>query len=50
MGARLLVVSNGMRHFCCLMSPDGYRFLREIPVYADLLRLTSGDVKPAPGK
>ncbi len=50
MGARLLVVSNGMRHFCCLMLPGGCRFLREIPVYADLLRLTSSDVNPVCGK
>ncbi|MDE5979279.1 MAG: type I restriction enzyme HsdR N-terminal domain-containing protein [Muribaculaceae bacterium] len=41
MGAPLLIVSNGLRHFCCVASPDGYRFLRDIPAYGDLLRLTS---------
>lgn len=33
--ARYLVVSNGMRHFCCEMDydKDSYRFLPEIPKY-----------------
>ncbi len=44
MEARLLIVSNGLRHFCCLynrQSADGptYRFLRDIPSYADLQML-----------
>lgn len=41
MGAPLLIVSNGMRHFCCLTGQGGYRFLREIPSYDSLLRLTT---------
>lgn len=43
MGAPLLVVSNGVRHFCCLSSSGGYCFLRDIPGYKELLRLTSGN-------
>jgi hypothetical protein len=41
MGARLLIVSNGLRHFCCLLSPTTatYKFLREIPSYNQLLQL-----------
>lgn len=33
LGARYLVVSNGMRHYCCRMGdcPDGYRFIPLIP-------------------
>ena len=33
-----LVVSNGLQHYCCLMDYEhgSYRFLREIPAYADL--------------
>lgn len=51
MGARLLMVSNGLTHYCCLRtSPDSdpeatpppplrYAFLKEIPTYSDLLHL-----------
>lgn len=33
-----LVVSNGLRHYCCRMdyATDTYRFLREIPRYEEL--------------
>lgn len=34
--ARLLIVSNGLRHFCCRYTPCGYEFLRDIPNFADL--------------
>lgn len=33
MGAPLLIVSNGLRHYCCRFDGDGYTFLREIPAY-----------------
>lgn len=37
MGAQLLIVSNGMRHYCCASAEGGtYRFLPEIPCYEDL--------------
>lgn len=39
MGARLLIVSNGMNHYCALISPDGYRFLRSIPEFSALSEL-----------
>lgn len=34
-----LIVSNGLDHFCCKMDIDSgsYSFLKEIPMYADLL-------------
>lgn len=35
-GARWLIVSNGIRHFCCRFDGDGYSFVRAIPEYADL--------------
>lgn len=35
-GAPYLIVSNGLRHFCCRYTPPGYTFLRDIPVYDDL--------------
>lgn len=39
MGAPLLIVSNGMRHFCCVATEgEGYRFLRDIPAYEVLAR------------
>lgn len=40
MGARLLIVSNGMRHYCCMADssrPNSYRFLPSIPTYGDLI-------------
>lgn len=42
MGASMLIVSNGIRHFCCMRQDSGgslsYRFLREIPSYETLLQ------------
>ncbi len=32
-GARYLIVSNGLRHYCCQFCGDGYKFLSEIPDY-----------------
>lgn len=40
MGARLLIVSNGLSHYCCLADPsrpNSYRFLPSIPPYASLV-------------
>ena len=36
--AEYLVVSNGLRHFCCHLDYESqqYRFLPEIPAYSDL--------------
>lgn len=36
LGARYLIVSNGMRHYCCRFTPDGYRFLPDIPAYNEM--------------
>lgn len=35
-GARWLMVSNGLRHFCCRFDGRGYTFVRQIPAYTDL--------------
>jgi type I site-specific restriction endonuclease len=36
--ARYLIVSNGMKHYCCRIDYDNhtYHFLQEIPPYEDL--------------
>ena len=36
--ARYLIVSNGLSHYCCQIdySNGSYRFLADIPQYADL--------------
>lgn len=43
MGARVLAVTNGIRHFCCRLDTAApqlsYRFLNEIPSYDCLLKL-----------
>lgn len=37
LGARYLVVSNGMRHYCCHMPGDGsYHFVGDLPSASDL--------------
>lgn len=42
MGARMLIVSNGMHHFCCLTPPAAPpRFLRDIPDYATFCKITA---------
>lgn len=39
--APYLIVSNGLRHFCCRYTGDAYVFLNDIPQYADLARQAS---------
>ncbi len=34
--ARYLIVSNGLRHYCCRYTPGGYAFLPDIPSYAEM--------------
>lgn len=42
MQAPYLIVSNGMHHYCCRYAPDGtYRFLSDIPTYAEMLTAVS---------
>ena len=36
LGAQFLIVSNGLRHFCCRFNGDTYDFLREIPSYNEM--------------
>ncbi len=36
-GAAFLIVSNGLKHFCCRYSGSGYEFLSEIPTYGQML-------------
>ncbi len=50
MRAPVLIVSNGLRHFCCLTHRSAYVFLREIPAYGSLLQVISrSDVPLATG-
>lgn len=37
LGAPCLIVSNGLRHFCCRFRGDGYDFLTGLPSYTSLL-------------
>lgn len=37
LGARWLMVSNGLRHFCCRFEGDGYEFARALPRYDELV-------------
>ncbi len=37
-GAPVLMVSNGLRHFCCRFTGDGYTFLRALPGYEQLMK------------
>lgn len=37
LGARWLMVSNGLRHFCCRFEGDGYVFARALPQYDELV-------------
>lgn len=39
LGAPLLIVSNGVSHYCCVRSSHGYRFLRQIPRYDHIASL-----------
>lgn len=34
--ADVLIVSNGLRHYCCRFDGAGYRFLRDVPRYGEL--------------
>ncbi len=36
---RWLIVSNGLRHFCCLAGPEAgsYRFVKDIPFYRQIV-------------
>lgn len=36
LGARFLMVSNGMKHYCCRFNGDGYEFLKTIPSYDEM--------------
>ena len=37
--ARYLVVTNGMKHYCCQMNPgdNTYHFLQDVPAYVDMI-------------
>lgn len=37
LGAAVLIVSNGLRHFCCRFNGDSYAFIREVPEYPALI-------------
>ena len=36
LSARVLIVTNGISHYCCRYSAGGYEFLKEIPEYRDI--------------
>lgn len=36
-GARYLIVSNGLNHFCCQYTGNGYTFLRDIPSFEAMI-------------
>ena len=38
MGARWLVVSNGLRHYCCRIDGGSYAFVRDIPSWTAVVR------------
>lgn len=37
LGASYLIVSNGLRHYCCHFTGSGYEFLSSIPTYEEML-------------
>lgn len=37
LGVGCLMVSNGLKHYCCRVTPPTYSFLRDIPAYTSLL-------------
>ncbi len=37
LGARYLIVSNGIAHYCCRFTGEGYEYLRGIPAWRELL-------------
>lgn len=36
LGVKCLMVSNGLKHYCCRVQGSEYAFLRDIPAYSDL--------------
>ena len=36
LGARVLIVSNGLEHYCCRYRGGAYTFLREVPRYEEI--------------
>ncbi len=38
-GAPYLIVSNGIRHFCCRFNGSNYKFLKNIPSYLEMTEL-----------
>ncbi|MEO0557184.1 MAG: type I restriction enzyme HsdR N-terminal domain-containing protein [Bacteroidota bacterium] len=36
LGARALVLDNGVQRACCLLEPSGWRFVEALPSFADL--------------
>ena len=39
LGAPFLIVSNGLRHYCCrYVRGTGYRFLNDIPAYSEMIQ------------
>lgn len=40
LGARWLVVSNGLQHYCCKINGQSYTFERALPCYADVVRIS----------
>ena len=36
MGARWLIVSNGVHHYCCRIEAGSYSFVRDIPAWSEL--------------
>lgn len=40
--AHVLIVSNGLSHFCCRFNDGGYEFLREVPDFAAIESLSRG--------
>ncbi|MDE6264710.1 MAG: type I restriction enzyme HsdR N-terminal domain-containing protein [Paramuribaculum sp.] len=37
LGAKVLIVSNGIRHFCCRFNGVSYSFIKEVPEYPALI-------------
>ena len=35
-GARVLIVTNGMSHYCCRFDGNAYAFLRDVPDYGEI--------------
>jgi len=37
LGAKTLVLDNGVQRACCLLEPSGWRFVEALPAFADLI-------------